>query len=212
MSFMNGKIIIPISVVITIVIVAFSLTQNEIIEDQISPEINDSPEMMDTPPKYGYDGSTTPPNIQNIYDKIEEDKIKNSNLEQPYYPNEREWISSGPFKIDRSEYRLGEKIFINIDQIDKNTKGKMVFWKITNSTSAWIYSEFPFEGSKVQSNLYFTPDLQEFKGICNVDKLIGDWEVQFVGTQYSNLEFKIISKMIPGYGDRYDPIVGKGAC
>ena len=202
MSFMNGKIIIPISVVITIVIVVFSLTQNEIIEEQISPEINDSPEMMDTPS-----------HIQDLYDKIEEDKIKNNASEQPYESTkEREWISSGPFKIDRSEYYLGEKIFFNIEQIDKNTKGKVVFWKITNSTSAWIYSEFPFEGSKVQSNLYFTPDLQEFKGICNVDKLIGDWEVQFVGTQYSNLEFKIISKMIPGYGDRYDPIVGKGAC
>ena len=198
---MNGKIIIPISVIITIVIVAFSLTQNEIIEDQISPEINDSPEMMETPPS-----------IQDIYDKIEEAKIKNSNLEQPYYPKEREWISSGPFKIDRSEYYLGEKIFIDIVQIDKNIKGKMVFWKITNSTSAYIYSAYTIDGSNPQSNLYFTPELQEFKGICNVDQLIGDWKVQFVGTQYSNLEFKIISKMIPGYGDRYDPIVGKGSC
>ena len=209
---MNGKIIIPISVIITIVIVVFSLTQNEIIEEQISPEINDSPERMDTPPKYGYDGSTTPPNIQDIYDKMEEDKIKNSNLEQPYYPKEREWISSGPFKIDRSEYYLGEKIFIDIVQIDKNIKGKMVFWKITNSTSAYIYSAYTIDGSNPQSNLYFTPELQEFKGICNVDQLIGDWKVQFVGTQYSDLEFKIISKLMPGYGDRYDPIVGKGSC
>ena len=198
---MNGKIIIPISVIITIVIVAFSLTQNEIIEDQISPEINDSPEMMETPPS-----------IQDIYDKIEEEKIKNSNLEAPYYPKEREWISSGPFKIDRSEYYLGEKIFIDIVQIDKNIKGKMVFWKITNSTSAYIYSAYTIDGSNPQSNLYFTPELQEFKGICNVDQLIGDWKVQFVGTQYSNLEFKIISKLMPGYGDRYDPIVGKGSC
>ena len=201
MSFMNGKIIIPISVIITIVIVVFSLTQNEIIEEQISPEINNSPETMD--------GS---PNIQDIYDKIKEDKIKNSNLEQPYYPNEREWISSGPFKIDRSEYRLGEKIFINIDQIDKNTKGKMVFSKIINSTHDWTYVEFPFDGSKPQRNFYFTPDLQEFVGICNIDQVIGDWQVQFVGTQYSNLEFKIISEMVPGYEDRYDPIVDKGSC
>ena len=209
---MNGKIIIPISVIITIVIVVFSLTQNEIIEEQISPEINDSPEMMDTPPKYGYDGSTTPPNIQNIYDKIEEDKIKNSNLEQPYYPNEREWISSGPFKIDRSEYHLGEKIFINIDQIDKNTKGKMVFSKMINSTHGWVYVSFPFDGLKPQNNFYFTPDLIEFEGICNVDQLIGDWRIQFVGTQHSNLEFKIISKIIPGYEDRYAPIVDRGLC
>jgi hypothetical protein len=198
---MNGKIIIPISVIITIVIVVFSLTQNEIIEEQISPEINNSPETMD--------GS---PNIQDIYDKIEEDKIKNSNLEQSYYPKEREWISSGPFKIDRSEYHLGEKIFINIDQIDKNTKGKMVFSKMINSTHGWVYVSFPFDGLKPQNNFYFTPDLIEFEGICNVDQLIGDWKVQFVGTQYSNLEFKIISGMVPGYEDRYAPIVDKGLC
>ena len=208
---MNGKIIIPISVIITIVIVVFSLTQNEIIEEQISPEINDSPEMMDTSPKYDWDG-TSPPNIQDIYGKIEKDKMENIASEQPYYPKEREWISSGPFKIDRSEYYLGEKIFINIEQIDKNTKGKIVFWKIINSTSSYIYAEFPFDGSKPQSNFYFTPDLQELNGICHVDQLIGDWTVQFVGTQHSNLEFKIISKLMPGYGDRYDPIVGKGSC
>jgi hypothetical protein len=88
----------------------------------------------------------------------------------------------------------------------------MVFWKITNSTSSYTYSEFSFDGLKPQSNFYFTPDLQEFKGICNVDQLIGDWQVQFVGTQYSNLEFKIISEMVPGYEDRYDPIVDKGSC
>ena len=199
---MNGKIIIPISVIITIVIVVFSLTQNDIIEEQISSEINDSPEMMDTPS-----------HIQDIYDKIEEDKIKNDASEQPYESTkEREWISSGPFKIDRSEYYLGEKIFFNIERIDKNTKGKVVFWKITNNTSAYTYAEFPFDGSRPQSNFYFTPELGELSGICNVDQLIGDWTVQFVGTQYSNLEFKIINKIIPGYGDRYDNIVGKGFC
>ena len=45
MNFMNAKIVIPISVIITIVIVVFSLTQNEIIEKQTSPEISDSSEI-----------------------------------------------------------------------------------------------------------------------------------------------------------------------
>ena len=42
MNFMNAKIVIPISVIITIVIVVFSLTQNEIIEKQTSEEIQGS--------------------------------------------------------------------------------------------------------------------------------------------------------------------------
>ena len=40
-GFMNSKIIISISVIITIIVVVFSLTQNEIIQNQILPEIND---------------------------------------------------------------------------------------------------------------------------------------------------------------------------
>ena len=46
MNFMNAKIVIPISVIITIVIVVFSLTQNEIIEKQISPEISKIDSML----------------------------------------------------------------------------------------------------------------------------------------------------------------------
>ena len=46
MKFMNSKIIIPISVLITIAIVVFSLTQNEITEKQIVSEINESSEIQ----------------------------------------------------------------------------------------------------------------------------------------------------------------------
>ena len=59
---MNSKIVIPISVIVMIVIVVFSLTQNEIIEKELSSEMND--------------GSK----IQNITDKIKEDKRLISNL------------------------------------------------------------------------------------------------------------------------------------
>ena len=54
---MNSKIVIPISVIVIIVIVVFSLTQNEIIEKELSSEMNDDSK------------------IQNITDKIKEDKI-----------------------------------------------------------------------------------------------------------------------------------------
>ena len=111
---MNSKIVIPISVIVIIVIVVFSLTQNEIIEEELSSEINDDSK------------------IQNITDKIKEDKIKNDSSDQPYYPSEREWVQSGPFQIDRSEYALGEKIFVNIIGLRYDEKGTMVFTKIIN--------------------------------------------------------------------------------
>ena len=137
---MNTKIVIPVSVIIiiTIAIVVFSLPQNEIMEKEISPEITESSE------------------IQSILNKIKEDKMNNDNLEKPYYPKEREWIESGPFMIDRSEYIIGEKIFINIQKLDKNTKGQMIFSKIINSTHTYEYKKIGFDGSKLQQNLYFS--------------------------------------------------------
>ena len=70
--------------------------------------------------------------IGSMLQKIEEDRIENEQSENPYNPKEREWVSSGPFKLDRSEYVLGERIFVNLDYVDKNTKGEMIFTKIIN--------------------------------------------------------------------------------
>ncbi len=52
-----------------------------------------------------------PSEIKELLDKIKSDKLENEKLDNPYILKEREWITSGPFKIDRSEYPLGEKIF-----------------------------------------------------------------------------------------------------
>ena len=190
MKFMNSKIIIPISVLITIGIVVFSLTQNEITEKQILTEINESSE------------------IQNIIDKIKKDKIENDNSLQPYTPNEREWIQSGPFQIDRSEYALGEKIFVNIINLKEDQKGTMVFTKIVNSTSIFEYKKIGFDGSKPQQNFYLGINLFKERGICTVDQLVGDWEVRFVGeeNQFAKLDFKIKNQILPGYQEKFEPL------
>ena len=39
------------------------------------------------------------------------DEIEKINLENEYSPKPREWITSGPFQIDRIKYVLGEKDF-----------------------------------------------------------------------------------------------------
>ena len=187
---MNSKIVIPISVIVIIVIVVFSLTQNEIIEKELSSEMNDDSK------------------IQNITDKIKEDKIKNDISNQPYIPSEREWFQSGPFQIDRSEYILGEKIFINIINLGKNQKGTMVFTKIVNSTSIFEYKKIGFDGSKPQQNFYLGINLFKERGICTVDQLVGDWEVRFVGeeNQFAKLDFKIKNQILPGYQEKFEPL------
>ena len=187
---MNSKIVIPISVIVIIVIVVFSLTQNEIIEKELSSEMNDDSK------------------IQNITDKIKEDKIKNDNSNQPYYPSEREWIKSGPFQIDRSEYVLGEKIFVNIIGLRYDEKGTMVFTKIINGTHVFEYKKLYFDGSNPQKNFYLGIELFDKRGICTKEQLIGDWELRFIGdnNQFDHLDFKIKDQMVPGSEKRYEPV------
>ena len=182
----NSKIVIPIFVTITIIIIIFNLTQNEVMEEQITEFKN-------------------PSEIEGLLDKVERDKLENEKSENPFVPNEREWITSGPFKIDRSEYLLGEKIFVNIDELDINEKGKVIFLRPINNTHYSPYHTMPFDGSGQRNNYYFTPDLSTSKGICNTNELIGNWKVMFQGTNYSNLEFKVIEKIMPGNEERYEP-------
>ena len=188
---MNAKIVIPISVIITIVIVVFSLTQIETIEKQ-------TPSQFEEPSK-----------IDSMLQKIKEDKMKNDNSLEPYIPTEREWIQLGPFQIDRSEYALGEKIFINIENLNKNAKGSMIFTKIINSTHIFEYKKIQFDGSTPQQNFYLGIHLFELRKICTVDQLIGDWELRFIddstGT-FDKLDFKIKNQILPGSEKRYEAL------
>ena len=181
------KIVIAILVVITIVVIIFNLTQNEIVDEQVA-ELENSSE------------------IEGLLDKIKSDKAKNDSLDKPFIPKEREWIASGPFKIDRSEYLLGEKIFVNIDALNVNEKGKVVFLRPVNSTHYSPYHTMPFDETGQRNNYYFTPDLSIARSICNTDELVGNWKVVFEGTKYSDLEFKVIKKILPGNEKRYESI------
>ena len=198
---MNAKIVIPISVIITIVIVVFSLTQNGIIEKQTPEEIMQS--AWNNLPDEDRDSSE----IQSMLHKIKEDRIKNDNAYEPYIPTEREWIQSGPFQIDKSEYSLGEKIFINIINLNKNAKGTMVFTKIINDTHTWEYKKINFDGSKPQQNFYLGIYLFELRGICTVDQIMGDWQLRFVAPngEFQSLNFEIKNQIIPGMEKNYKP-------
>ena len=185
----NLKIVIPIFVAITIVVIIFNLPQNEIIQEQV-------------------EGLENPSEIESILEEIKINKLDNDNSDNPYMPREREWIQSGPFQIDRSEYVLGEKVFVNIVNLNKNDKGTMIFTKIINSTHVFEYKKISFDGSKPQQNFYLSFNLVEQRGICTVDQLIGDWELRFVGVdgKFNSLEFKIKNQIIPGAERQFEPV------
>jgi hypothetical protein len=127
------------------------------------------------------------------------DEIEKINLENEYSPKEREWITSGPFQIDRSQYAIGEKIFIVIGGLDVNEKGQIAVMRPLNDTHYSVYLTIPFDGAaKPAFNYYLDPQISKTRGICSVDDITGKWAMVFRGTDYPNLNFEITNDVVPG--------------
>jgi hypothetical protein len=140
-----------------------------------------------------------------IQDKI--DDIEKINLENEYSPKDREWITSGPFQIDRSEYVVGEKIFLIIDGVGYQEKGQVAFMRPMNDTHYEVYQTVPFDGTKKNVfNYYIQPQLSKINGLCSIDDITGNWTVVFQGTNYPNLKFEIIDEILPGDKKHYEPV------
>jgi len=123
-----------------------------------------------------------------------------------FSPTPREWLTSGPFQIDKSQYLLGENIFVRITNLAQNEKGQIAFLRPMNETHYSVYTTIPFDGAEKNSfNQYFIPDLSRALKICTVDDLVGTWKVVFQKTNYENLSFEILNKTLPGEEDYFKP-------
>jgi len=143
------------------------------------------------------------PEVQEKYDEI-----KNKVDESGYYEVPPiEWITSGPFQIDRSEYIIGQKIFIRIGELDLDEKGQIAFLRPLNETHYSVYQTVPFDGAKKPAfNYYIHPSLSVYLEICTLDDLLGEWTVVFRGTSYPNLKFEVTNEILPGEEDSYVPV------
>ena len=116
------------------------------------------------------------------------------------------WLTSGPFQIDKSQYLLGENIFVRISNLAPNEKGQITFLRPMNETHYSVYNIILFDGEVNSSfNNYFTPALSRALNICTIDDLIGNWRVVFQGADYENLSFEIINEILPGSEKYYEP-------
>jgi len=187
-----GKIAIPICIVAVIAVIVI----------MIPNEKSDSMEVEDVLDKEVMPNKDISPEVQKKLDEIE--KI---NLENEYNPKPREWITSGPFQIDRSKYVVGEKIFLVIGGLEQQEKGQVAFLRPLNDTHNKVYQTIPFDGAKKNAfNYYIQPQLSKVAGICSIDDIIGQWTVVFRGTDYANLKFEITEQILPGDEDNYQPV------
>jgi len=123
-----------------------------------------------------------------------------------FSPTVRDWPTSGPFQIDKSQYLLGENIFVRIINLAPNEKGQIAFLRPMNETHYSVYNIIPFDGEVISSfNNYFTPALSRALNICTTDDLIGNWRVVFQGADYENLSFEIINEILSGSEKYYEP-------
>jgi len=116
------------------------------------------------------------------------------------------WLTSGPFQIDKSQYLLGENIFVRTSNLTPNEKGQITFLRPMNETHYSVYTTIPFDGEVNSSfNNYFTPTLSGALKICTTDDLIGSWRVVFQGVDYEKLSFEIINEILLGSEKYYEP-------
>lgn len=105
------------------------------------------------------------------------------------------WIISGPFAIDKSQYKLGENFFISVHGLKPNEAGNILIIQ----PSGEIWTTIPFNGSlKSDFNYYNKPDTSSIKKIFKPEDLVGTWQVVFQGVTYKPLSFEIINEFIPG--------------
>jgi len=120
---------------------------------------------------------------------------------------EEKWIKSGPFSIDKNEYNVGEKIFIVVDDLKEEDKGKVVFFRPLNNTAWSNYITMDFDGrNKTHFNLYFEPKLSELKNICSINDLAGTWVVKFIGTKYLDITFEMMNQTSSWDIRTFDPV------
>ena len=106
------------------------------------------------------------------------------------------WNRSGPFAVNKFQYKLGESIFVAVSGLAPNDVGKIIFG-LPNGTT--VYSTVPFDGAiKSEFNTYFSPSLSKARKICSVDDIVGEWFVVFKDTKYKPMTFRIINETIDG--------------
>ena len=137
---------------------------------------------------------------------------------------------SGPFQIEKYEYYLGEKIFINAVNIPADTAGEIIFFRPAPDVVDKLpkkYEGIPeeliskkvkhigikFDGEIKQNfNKYFEPRFNEWKGVCSTGDLAGEWVMTFSGTQYEPIHFTVLSETMPGDARTFESLVDVGNC
>ncbi len=124
---------------------------------------------------------------------------KNSAVE-PQWQN-----TSGPFAINKFQYKLSEYVFIAVNNLQPNEAGKIV----VVDPQGDVYYTIPFNGTlKTSFKQFFKPNTENIGGlkICKPTDLVGNWGLIFQGVPYKPIKFQVINDWIQGGQTEVKPI------
>ncbi|HYL66917.1 MAG TPA: hypothetical protein VEU72_07155 [Nitrosopumilaceae archaeon] len=103
---------------------------------------------------------------------------------------------SGPFAINKFQYKLDEYVFMVVSNLKPNEAGKIV----VVDPKGDIYYTIPFNGTlKSSFHQFFKPNTIDVGvKICTPAELVGRWGIIFQGVPYHPLSFNVTNDWIPG--------------
>lgn len=109
------------------------------------------------------------------------------------------WVTSGPFSINKSQYKLGENVFMIVSNLKPTEVGQINVVDPKGDT----YSTIPFNGTMKSSfKQFFKPNTLSSLGLCNATTLVGHWSIFFKGVPYKAIPFEIINEYLPGESNK----------
>lgn len=106
-----------------------------------------------------------------------------------------QWVTSGPFSINKNQYKLGENVFMIVSDLKPTDVGEIDVFTPKGTT----FTAIPFNGTMKSSfKQFFKPITDRKTSLCNPTDLVGNWTVAFRGVPYKAIPFKIINEYIPG--------------
>jgi hypothetical protein len=103
---------------------------------------------------------------------------------------------SGPFAINKFQYKLDEYVFIVVSNLKPNDAGKIV----VVDPKGDVYYTIPFNGTlKSSFHQFFKPNTVDVGvKICTPAELVGHWGMFFQGVPYQPLSFNVTNDWIQG--------------
>ena len=117
--------------------------------------------------------------------------------------NTAQEITSGPFTINNSTYRIDDNVFMVVTGLKTTDTGKIIVY----DPKGGVVTQEPCNGTlKSDFNYFFKPVKEKLETVCTPQDLVGNWTIAFPGTSYSPIHFQIINEWVPSGQAEIKPI------